>query len=258
MIPKVLHYCWYGHGQHPATMKMCVDSWRKHCSGYEIKEWNENNTPMDIPWIRDAYRHHKFAFVADYMRFYVLKKDGGIYLDTDMLLVRSLDELLTLPSFIGMEDNVNANFAIMGAEPGLPLCMEFMNQYDSMSFDLVHPPIITCLLTPILHNHGLVSENKIQVLADGTRVFDSSFFYPIHYSEHFELNEAVTFAKPSTFAIHLWNKSWEDEFQMFEAEKWKLGFAEVINRVKRTPFLPFAYWKKLVKYTGRYLGLWKR
>ncbi|MCQ2179222.1 MAG: hypothetical protein MJY91_03855 [Bacteroidales bacterium] len=259
MIPRVLHYCWYGRGEYPAVMRMCLDSWRKYCPDYEILEWNEDNTPMDISWIRDAYKHGKYAFCADYMRFYVLGRFGGVYLDTDVLLTSNIDSFLNHHFFAGREDALNVNFAVAGSEPGHWFCNKCIGLYDSMKFDLVHPPIITRLITPILAEVGLIEQDVTQnILNEGIYVYASSVFYPIHYSQPFELSEAMSYSKPGTVAIHLWNKSWKDEFQMFESGNWRLGFSEVRKRIKRTPFLPFSYWKKLVKYTGRYLGLWKR
>ena len=100
MIPKIIHYCWYGRGEKSAAIQMCIESWRKYCPDYEIKEWNEDNSPMHIKWMHDAYKHQKYAFVADYARFYALHQDGGIYMDTDMLLVKPIDEFLKNSMFM--------------------------------------------------------------------------------------------------------------------------------------------------------------
>lgn len=259
MIPKILHYCWYGRGERPAVMQMCIESWRKHCPEYEIMEWNEDNTPMNIPWIKDAYMHQKYAFVADYMRFYILAKYGGVYMDTDMLLIGGIDKFLEHVFFIGLEDSYNVSFGILGCEKDHYIARRCLELYDSIKFDLVHPPIITRLITPIFNDQGRIEEDTTQFLRSSSIcIYKSSVFYPIHYSQQFEIDDVLSYAKPDTVGIHLWNKSWKDEFQMFEAGNWELGFAEVNKRIKRTPFLPFAYWRKLIKYIGRYLGLWKR
>jgi len=257
MIPKIIHYCWYGRGEKSAEIEMCISSWRKYCPDYQIKEWNEDNSPMDIRWMRDACKHRKYAFAADYARFYILFHEGGIYLDTDMLLVKPIDIFLAEKCFIGREDAYNANMGIIGVEKGDDFCKCCLDYYDSREFDIVHPPIITRFITPLLFQYGFKEEDVTQHLSNGLSVYKSDFFYPIHYSQEFDLNDVYKHKKINTFGIHLWNKSWTDEFLLFEAGKYKLGFKEVRKRFCRTPLLPFRYWKKVCKYVGRYLRLWK-
>lgn len=258
MIPKIIHYCWYGQGEMSPVMKMCLASWREMCPQYVIKEWNEDNTPMTIKWIKDAYKHRKYAFVADYMRFYALYNEGGIYMDTDILLTRSLDDFLDCNFFIGRQDKYSANFAIFGCEPFCDFCKNAIDKYNSLSFNVVKPPIITQLFYPELANSGFVEEDISQTLSNNIVIFKSSYFYPIHYTQHFDISSIMSYAQSDTYAIHLWNMSWKNEFTLFEEGSWEEGFKEVAKRLKHTPFLPLAYWKKLIKYTGRYLGLWKR
>lgn len=258
MIPKIIHYCWYGRGEKSAAIKMCIESWKQYCPDYEIREWNEDNSLMDIRWMRDAYKHRKFAFVADYARFYALYHEGGVYMDTDMLLVKPIDEFLSEKCFMGREDRYNVNMAILGAEKGDLFCKQCLDYYDAHVFDMVKPPIITRFITPLLEPYGLVEDDTTQHLEKEIVVYKSDYFYPIHYTQEFEIQNVMDFCKPDTYGIHLWNKSWTDEFKLFEAGEYKLAFAEVRTRLRRTPILPFSYWKKVIKYTGRYLGLWKR
>ena len=258
MIPKIIHYCWYGRGEKSAAIQMCIESWRKYCPDYVIKEWNEDNSPMHIRWMRDAYKHRKYAFVADYARFYALYQDGGIYMDTDMLLVRSIDDFLKDNMFIGREDQYNASMGIIGMNKGDVFCKNIMDYYDSITFNLVKPPIITRFLTPRLSDYGFIEDDITQTLTNGLKVYKSDFFYPIHYTQEFELQDVYRYKTPNTFAIHLWNKSWIDEFKLLEAGEYRIGFAEVRKRFLRTPFLPINYWMKVIKYFGNYIGIWKR
>jgi len=92
MIPKIIHYCWYGHGEMSVPIKETIDSWRQQCPEYELKLWTEENSPVDLPYLRDALKHHKWAFAADYMRFYALYHEGGVYMDTDMFLIKPIDD----------------------------------------------------------------------------------------------------------------------------------------------------------------------
>jgi mannosyltransferase OCH1-like enzyme len=213
---------------------------------------------MQIRWMKEAYKHRKYAFVADYARFYALHSEGGVYMDTDMLLVKPIEEFLHDEMFIGREDRYNASMGIIAMKMGNVLCRQIMDYYDQTPFDLVHPPIITRFLTPVLQQYGLIEEDTTQHLSNGLVVYQSDYFYPIHYSQDFDLKDVYSYQKPNTHGIHLWNKSWTDEFKLFEAGEYKLGFTEVKKRFMRTPFLPLTYWKKVIKYTGRYLGLWKR
>lgn len=258
MIPKTIHYCWYGRGAKSPVIEMCIKSWREFCPDYKIIEWNEDNSPMYIPWVRDAYKHRKFAFVADYMRFYILYNHGGIYMDTDMLLINSLDSFLKDSLFLGREDAYNANMAIIGAESGCCFCEQCLEYYNNTSFDVVHLPIITRFITPQLFKYGFVEIDKNQILSNGLVVYKSDYFYPIHYTQEFMLENVMDYAKPDTYGIHLWNKSWTDEFQLLAKRNWKQGYLEALRHIRRTPLLPFSYWKKLIKYTGNYLGIWDR
>ena len=248
MIPKTIHYCWFGRGRFSPEIEMCMASWRKYCPDYEIKEWNEDNAPMDKPWVRDAFKHQKYAFMADYVRFWVLYNFGGIYLDTDMLLAKPLDAFLTHRCFLGREDAYNASMGILGAEKGDAFCKQCLDYYDASTFNMVSPPIITRFVTPMLFRYGFQEENTTQHLTNGIVVYQSEWFYPIHYSEQFELQDIGKYVTENTVAVHLWNKSWKDEIQMLAAGEYKQGFKLVRKRIVRNPLLPVKYYKKVVKY----------
>ena len=247
MIPKIIHYCWFGKGETPAIVKMCIDSWRKYCPDYEIKRWDEDNSPMDIPWIRDAYRHQKYAFVADYVRFYALYSEGGIYMDTDMLLVKPLDDFLMDKAFLGRESAQFASMGIIGTKKGDDCAKNVLDIYNATHFDLMKPLAIPRLVTPQLVQYGLVVENTTQYLTNGWVVYQSDYFYPIPFEQEFALTDVLSYAKQNTYGIHLWNYSWSDEFDLLLDGKLKQGMHLVWKRFLRTPFLPFNYWKKVVK-----------
>lgn len=258
MIPQIIHYCWFGHGVKSPEIDLCIASWHKYCPDYEFRQWDETNSPMDISWIRQAYKHQKYAFVADYMRFYALYHQGGIYMDTDMLLIRSVDDFLKEGLFLGREDAFNASMGIIGAEKGNVFCKLCLDFYDSTSFNLVSPPIITRFLTPRLFDYGLKEEDITQRLTNGLIVYNSTYFYPIHYTQEFSIDNVLKYAQPNTYGIHLWNHSWTDEIQLLAKGEYKEGFHLVWKRFKRTPFLPLRYWAKVIKYVGNYIGIWER
>ncbi len=254
-IPKIIHYCWYGKGVLSEEIRICIDSWKRFCPDYEIKCWNEDNTPMDIPWIRDAYHHQKYAFVADYVRFYALYHEGGIYMDTDMLLKKNLDSLLENHLFMGLQDALSINAAIMGSEPKNKYLADILQHYDSRIFDMMRPPIITHVLTDLFAQSGWKLEGDIlHSFADGEVVlYPSKVFYPIHYTQSFEWHEIDNFCTDETVGVHLWNKSWTSEFELLSKRKYKEGFSMAWARIKRTPFLPIRYYMKLAKCILQYL-----
>ena len=105
MIPKVIHYCWFGGNPLPASAKKCIASWRKYLPDYEIKEWNESNFDVNIiPYTAEAYKAKKYAFVSDYARFWILYKYGGLYFDTDVEVIKNMDDIIAKGAFMGCEN----------------------------------------------------------------------------------------------------------------------------------------------------------
>ena len=101
MIPKIIHYCWFGPNKLNNTAINCIKSWKKNLPDYQIKLWNEKNVNLDIPFVNKAYAANKYAFVSDYIRLWAIYNEGGIYLDTDMLVLKSLDPFLNYSCFLG-------------------------------------------------------------------------------------------------------------------------------------------------------------
>ena len=134
MIPKVIHYCWFGGKKIPLEFRRYMKSWRKFCPDYEIREWNESNFDVFAhPFTKSAYEAKAWAFVSDYARLKVVYEHGGIYLDTDVELLKSFDELLMEQGFAGMErPGVVALGLGFGAEPKHPLIKEFMEYYENL------------------------------------------------------------------------------------------------------------------------------
>ncbi|MDR3287616.1 MAG: glycosyl transferase [Prevotellaceae bacterium] len=267
MIQKIIHYCWYGRGEFSPEIKMCIESWEKFCPDYEIKCWNEENTPMNIAWIKEAYKHRKYAFVADYVRFYALYHEGGIYMDTDMLLKKPLDNFLNHSFFTGLQDKYSVALGIIGCKKEHLFNKTCLDYYDSIKFNVVSPPIITHILTKMLAEKGFKEEDKYQELAVAASplrgldtaqyqviaLYPTEYFYPIHYTQKFELWEIDKFCTKNTYGVHLWNQSWISELTLLANKEYKKGFRLAFERIKRTPFLPLKYYKKIAKYIVLYL-----
>lgn len=135
MIPKVIHYCWFGRGKMPELANKCIESWKKYCPEYEIIEWNEDNFDVNCcPYVKEAYESRRFAFVTDYVRLYAMYTQGGIYMDTDVEVVRNLDEFLGHQGFSGFESETQIPTGIMAGEKGFPLFKDLLAYYDGRHF----------------------------------------------------------------------------------------------------------------------------
>lgn len=135
MIPKKIHYCWFGRGQKPELAKKCIESWKKFLPEYEIKEWNEDNFNLDLyPYVREAYDNRKFAFVTDVVRLYALYHEGGIYMDTDVEVLKPLDVLLQYRAVSGFERPTMVPTGLMASEGGVPIIKELLDEYDDLHF----------------------------------------------------------------------------------------------------------------------------
>ena len=169
MISKIIHYCWFGRGEKSALLQKCIKSWKKFCPQYEIVEWNENNFDISSTpeYVRRAYAERKWAYVADYVRLKVVYDFGGIYMDTDVELIKSLDSLLGYSAYFGFETNETINTGLgFGAVKGLPLLKEMMQQYEGRSFDFENGQYLTCPLidTEVFVKKGLEKDGKKQIL----------------------------------------------------------------------------------------------
>ena len=142
MIPKVIHYCWFGRNPLPSLAIKCIESWRKYLPDYEIKEWNQDNFDVNIiPYTQEAYQVGKYAFVSDYARFWILYKYGGLYFDTDVEVIKPMDDIIARGPFMGCEKDVSDTSVAsvapgvgLGVNPDLGLYKEILEMYSKLSF----------------------------------------------------------------------------------------------------------------------------
>lgn len=174
MIPKKIHYVWVGGNEKNNTIKQCMKTWGKHLEGYEVIEWNENNFDIDShPFVKAAYKAKKWAYVSDYIRAYVIYKYGGIYLDTDILVLDNFDRFLNNRAFVGFENPQYPFTAVFGAEPGHPLVKDMIEYYDRLDeykFDFEKNNTISVSDLLIKKYHCKV-ENKFQILDEDIAVY---------------------------------------------------------------------------------------
>lgn len=240
MIPKTIHYCWFGGNPLPPLAVKCIKSWEKYCPDYEIIEWNESNFDIDAAplYVRQARDAKKWAFVTDYVRLYVLTTYGGVYMDTDVEVVKSLDPYLDHAAFSGFENEVRVPTGIMACEKEFPLFTELLLYYDTASFlKKDGSPDVTTnvdIITKILLQRGLVLNNQYQEI-DGFALYPNDYFCPLSYSTG-KLKKTGR-----TVTIHWFNGSWKTPEQM---ERYKTRRRK--NRIKETFRGPIRAGRKLL------------
>ncbi len=207
-IPKVIHYCWFGENPIPFAVKKCIESWKKYCPHYKIVEWNENNFDYTCnPYVYEAYQAKKWAFVSDYVRLYVLKEQGGIYMDTDVELLKNLDTLLEHNAFSGFENKESIQTAVMGADNNNSWINMLLKSYENRhfikadgSFDLTTN--VTTITAISKETYNIELNNSMQITSDGTVFYPNEFFSP----KNFETG--VTTITQNTYCIHHFDASW--------------------------------------------------
>lgn len=206
MIPKTIHYIWFGKNHYPELTKKCMESWEKYCPDYKLILWNEDNFDLDsCQFVKEAYKEKKYAFVSDYVRLEVLYKYGGVYLDTDVEITKSLDEFLNLHAFSGFEDEESIPTGIMGCEKGNLLFKELLNYYEGRTFikDNGTYDMVTNveIITNQLSTKGFIPNNKLQTV-DGFTLYPNDFFCPINPTS------GIINITDNTHAIHHFSGSW--------------------------------------------------
>jgi len=210
MIPKIIHYCWFGGNPLPELAQKCITSWKKYFPDYEIKEWNESSYNIHkIPYISEAYNAKKHAFVSDYARFDILYQYGGIYFDTDVEVIRSFDSILQNGGFMGFEgdEKVNAGLGI-GCNASLGIVYQILQFYATLHFINIDGSYnlhtVVEYVTKILNQNGLKAKNEIQKL-DGLTIYPTDYFAPKS-----ALTGELTITK-NTYSIHHYDASWIPE-----------------------------------------------
>ena len=211
-IPKKLHYIWIGGNKKPDSVEKYLESWRKACPDYEIIEWNESNFDMnENQYIKEAYEAKKYAFVTDYMRLAILHREGGIYLDSDVELTKSLDEYLDHDCFSGFENDVMIPTAVFGAKKGCKYIEYLLSYYNNRSFYLKNgkPDITTNVITITVMTkakYNIKLNNTLQVIK--TEDDEEIVYYPFDYfcTKDFVSGEIVT--TENSHAIHHFRGSW--------------------------------------------------
>ena len=215
MIPKIIHYCWFGRNPLPASAQKCIVSWRKFLPDYEIKEWNEDNFDVNsIPYTKQAYEAKKYAFVSDYARFWILYHKGGLYFDTDVEIIANMDEIIARGPFMGIEQGASLDGKPMvapglglGVEAGHPFYQRMLKTYSSQCFikpDGSHNNMtIVSYTTKELYAYGMKPSEDMQEV-EGIWIYPADYFCPM------DSTTGIITKTKRTVAIHHYDCSWMD------------------------------------------------
>lgn len=212
MIPKIIHYCWLSDNPFPPKIQRCIDSWKKALPDYELRLWNFERLGDNCPdWVREAFDNRQYAFAADWVRAYALYTEGGIYLDSDVEVLRNFDEFLHLPYFLCRESGGwSVEAACMGSQKETLLFKEVLRHYDGRHFvrpdgtfdRLTMPEIFTEIIDRNFLLVDIPDISQFDQASEKICVLPSEYFSPLH-TVTLQLN--VT---PRTVAIHHFAGSW--------------------------------------------------
>lgn len=244
MIPKKIHFCWLSGDEFPPLIQYCIDTWKKVLPDYEIILWDTKRFDINsVAWVKEAFEAKKYAFAADYIRLYAVYTEGGIYLDSDVEMVKSFNDLLTNKAFIGFEAATEAvEAAIFGGEPGTEWCRKAMEFYHDKHFsmdenggvnsNILAPVIVKDALSKTYPNFPQTPLQKTMLIDNSILICPPCFFSPIKYDIEKSYNSENKIANryrknPNTYCIHRFNAAWgikpSKKIQLWEAFKKKLN-----------------------------------
>lgn len=246
MIPKVIHYCWFGGNPLPDMAKQCIESWKKFFPDYEIIEWNETNFDLKgCDYCREAYQAKKWAFVSDYARFWILYNYGGLYFDTDVEVIKDMREIVNRGAFMGCEAvNKCAPGLGLGVNPGHDLYKEILDFYNTIHFinedGTLNEQTVVFYTTNIMKEHGLQEVDKIQNIA-GVYIYPAEYFCPMNYGT------GKLMITKNTVSIHHYSASWHSKLDDIVYAIERCDSNKIEYKCRRIASFPFRVINKIKK-----------
>lgn len=236
MITKIVHYCWFGRNPLPASALKCIASWRKFLPDYEIKEWNEDNFDVNsTPYTKQAYEAKKYAFVSDYARFWILYHEGGLYFDTDVEVIKNMDDIVDRGPFMGIEQGASLGGKPM-VNPGLGLGVEkrhpfyekMLEKYSHLNFrksdGSIDETTIVTYTRRELYAHVMKSSEELQQVED-IWIYPSDYFCPM------DSTTGIISKTKRTVSIHHYDCSWMEHNSLsFKLHLLKNAFFKLIGQ----------------------------
>ena len=213
LIPKTIHYCWFGGNPLPYDVLKCIETWKTVCPDYAIKRWDESNIDISAnQYVKQAYAARKFAFVSDYARLHALYTDGGIYLDTDVEVIKSFDTFLSESAFACYERTGYISTGVLGARKGNALIEYLLSYYDKASFSNEQGELN--LTTNVVTISKLTAERyNVRLSNSLTKISDIVTIYPNDYFSPKNFNDGKIRITENTYAIHHYAGTWLDEVE---------------------------------------------
>jgi mannosyltransferase OCH1-like enzyme len=231
-IPRIIHYCWFGKKAKPKLVRDCIASWKLYFDGYEIIEWNEANYDSEHPFFRSAMDRKMWAFASDFARLDVLQKFGGIYLDTDLLVIKPFTDLLINKVNIGAESTEYVNGAFIATCKNHLFITDCLSYYDNLKIFSADEKHLMKITIPIIMTRTL-TEKYLQaksferfVVENEVTIFPNEYFYPLPYSDRQDINNYFKYLGQNSVAVHLWNASWKkyNSTYFFEQKRYIEGY----------------------------------
>lgn len=240
MIPKIIHYCWLSNDPLPPQLQYCIDSWKKYMPDYKIIKWDLERFPLEKSiWVKQAFEMKRYAFAADYIRLYALATEGGIYLDSDVEVLKSFDNLLNLPYFICKENSPQGlEAATIGAEKGTPWICKCLESYHGKHFIEKDGSFNTTVLPSILKK-CIVDNYSMQLINTPSEfivnpnvvcVLPSDYFSPKNY-----VTKKIKITK-NTYSIHHFAGTWQPIWKKILLRIWvpfSVKYPQLASTIKK-------------------------
>lgn len=245
-IPKIIHYCWFGDKPIPRRLQFCVNSWKHLLPNYKFILWNEENADFDCAFAKEAYALKKWAFVADYIRLKTVYEFGGIYMDTDMLLLKSLDNFLTNECFFVAEHSLSIGVGIFGAKKHndfIKSCLE--TYYEKEVVFATSPKRVTNTYLKTFNAEKKFNET---ITVPGLVIYAPDYFYCLPYTKLFDIHRYKKYLTEKSYGVHLWEGSWQNynELMLLRRKEYNKAFKRILKSVFIEKKLSYQYCKKLM------------
>ncbi|RAI85588.1 glycosyltransferase [Algoriphagus yeomjeoni] len=247
-IPQIIHHCWFGNNPIGEFERSCIDSWSKALPNILIKLWSQDSLNINqYPFAKQALENGKYAFVSDVIRLHVLYEHGGIYLDTDILILKDFSELLKQDFFVGEYSHGRLNAAVIGAKAKHPLIGKMLDYYRTLDFDVFKPLTIPEVFDMFVWDYP----------QEGIIIYPPEYFYPLPMEQ--KEDDYTQFLTNNSYCVHLWNHSWKDEFVLMKANQFLQSLSLAGRNIYRYPktyrnrsYL-LRYFKAFKAHSKRYL-----